>query len=299
MTQTLTMTLAKRITSTDLRTEGRTVERPVDEWIKFFEAGATVHRKEDGHVFIPAIFRAPMARVDACVEYMTALVLDLDHVNYGETLDVTGALKARKLTFWTYTTFSSQGPDNLSGRVVIPFANALAVRPEHWPEIWRHIVGQLGLGHTRIDQKCSNASRAYYLPCNNPVTYAHVAELWTPDVPQAFAERTRLTPPVIKGTASRAVLDAALADLERLGPAVEGQEGDAKTFRAAAIVTRDYALDTSDAMDLLLQWNRGNEPPWAPWQLEIKLENAQRYAKAAAGEARAVVEFAKGLRGKR
>lgn len=66
--------------------------------------------------------------------------------------------------------------------------------------------------------------------------------------------------------------------LEGMGYAVEGQGGDAKTYRAACVCL-ELGLTDSEAMALLEEWNRGCAPPWQPHELYKKLENAKLHGK--------------------
>lgn len=67
------------------------------------------------------------------------------------------------------------------------------------------------------------------------------------------------------------------AYLEKMGPAVEGQGADDRTYRACC-VARDFGLSREEAMEVLRVWNSHNPRPWSEKQLADKLENAFRYA---------------------
>lgn len=65
--------------------------------------------------------------------------------------------------------------------------------------------------------------------------------------------------------------------LETLGPAVQGQGGDAHTARAAWAVAVEFGLEEPVARRVLQDWDRGNRPPWQdtePEGLEGKLRSA-------------------------
>lgn len=65
--------------------------------------------------------------------------------------------------------------------------------------------------------------------------------------------------------------------LETLGPAVQGQGGDAHTARAAWAVAVEFGLEEPAARRVLWDWDRGNVPPWQdtePGGLEGKLRSA-------------------------
>lgn len=72
--------------------------------------------------------------------------------------------------------------------------------------------------------------------------------------------------------------------LEKADPAVEGDGGDAHTFRVAARV-RDLGVSEDTALGLMAAWNERCEPPWDPEELAIKVANAYRYAQNPEGSA--------------
>lgn len=76
--------------------------------------------------------------------------------------------------------------------------------------------------------------------------------------------------------------EAAAHALERLGPAVQGEAGDHRTFRAACIGD-DFGLTEQEFRPLLEAWNENCEPPWPPRQLERKLGSAHRNRKRPVG----------------
>lgn len=71
---------------------------------------------------------------------------------------------------------------------------------------------------------------------------------------------------------------AAAAELERLGPAREGDGGDRHTF-VCACVGEDFGLEPAEFQPLIEDWNSTCEPPWSPDELEKKLASARRNRK--------------------
>lgn len=113
---------------------------------------------------------------------------------------------------------------------------------------------------------------------------APVAEL-----PAWLAERLRKTRPrTVDPTALPKELDtvenveAARGYLSRAAPAVEGQNGNDRTFAVCAAV-RDYSLSFEMALDLLQPWNERCDPPWEDDDLRRILDNATRYRQNAVG----------------
>lgn len=80
-----------------------------------------------------------------------------------------------------------------------------------------------------------------------------------------------------------AVLRRARRYLDAVPPAVEGQGGDAHTYRVACILTHDFGLSAGDAYDLLRDWNQSCVPPWSDRELEQKIANALKYGSGAFG----------------
>lgn len=78
------------------------------------------------------------------------------------------------------------------------------------------------------------------------------------------------------------VHEAVIEELARLGPAVQGQGGDHRTF-IAACVGEDFGLSPQEFRPFFEQWNQGCEPPWSPRDLEKKLDSALRNRKRSAG----------------
>jgi hypothetical protein len=78
-------------------------------------------------------------------------------------------------------------------------------------------------------------------------------------------------------TPRAASVERARAYLAAMGPAIEGQGGDAHTFRAACLLVRDFALDDDAALALLLDWNATCVPPWTADELAAKVRNARSY----------------------
>jgi hypothetical protein len=89
------------------------------------------------------------------------------------------------------------------------------------------------------------------------------------------------TPPA--ATADR--YERGRAYLRAMGPAIEGNGGDAHTFRAACWLLNDLALDESDALMLLSEWNAGCCPPWTERELHEKVQHARRYGRHTVGAA--------------
>jgi P4 family phage/plasmid primase-like protien len=76
--------------------------------------------------------------------------------------------------------------------------------------------------------------------------------------------------------------------LEKRGPAISGQRGDEFTLTTASWMVREFALIDDDALELLLDWNQRNSPPWSEAELRVKIAHGRKYGKGAYGSALAV-----------
>ncbi len=66
--------------------------------------------------------------------------------------------------------------------------------------------------------------------------------------------------------------------LGRVPGAVAGEHGHNRTFHAACLLVRDFALDNEAAWPLLQEYNARCRPPWSAAELRHKLEDADRHA---------------------
>ena len=73
---------------------------------------------------------------------------------------------------------------------------------------------------------------------------------------------------------NRQVIERARKYLLRMPPAVSGSGGHNATFRAACVLIQGFALERSEAMALLAEWNASCQPPWSERELEHKIGDA-------------------------
>lgn len=151
--------------------------------------------------------------------------------------------------------------------------------------------GKLGLG---IDTRGENG---YVLaPGSGHVsggTYSVVLDVPIADIPGWLLERLKPSQAPAAATerpafpaASQAVLDAAQTALDHHGPAIQGDAGDLHTYRAAAILTHDFALTEDEAFPIFQRWNQDNQPPWSDSDLHAKLRGGLKYGTGAYGSRR-------------
>lgn len=77
--------------------------------------------------------------------------------------------------------------------------------------------------------------------------------------------------------------ERARAFLQRVDPAVAGQQGDLQTFRVCCRVVRGFDLSDDEAVRALSEWNARCEPPWSERELRQKVTNARRYGREPRG----------------
>ncbi len=68
----------------------------------------------------------------------------------------------------------------------------------------------------------------------------------------------------------------AMAYLEHVEPAVQGQNGSTRTLTAAAHVARGFALPPDHALAAMRDWNARCQPPWSDRELKRKIDEALR-----------------------
>lgn len=101
---------------------------------------------------------------------------------------------------------------------------------------------------------------------------------WLRPDPVVTVARPALNGPCIPRTDDlESRLTRGRAYLETMGGAIEGQGGDAHTYRAACWLVNDLDLCDSDALDLLHEWNATCSPPWTEGELMAKVSHARRY----------------------
>lgn len=88
-----------------------------------------------------------------------------------------------------------------------------------------------------------------------------------------------------------AIEKAAREKLKSFGPAVSGEAGNDKTYRACALIARGFQLAPEDALPLLLEWNKTCQPPWSDDELGELLGHALRYGKGGVGTDRFMAEM--------
>ncbi len=257
---------------------------------------------KDGPGWSPATFLPGTKRADENVLELHAMVFDVDKDAEGKPLSEDGAesagrrVRALKLDAVISTTHSHSPPDKSSLRVVIRLPRP--VSRADWRPLYRATAAMLGFP---VETKCENESRFWYWPSAPEGSPAEAIVLSGDalDVDTLLTTAPERVDPVRLPTealetdqppASPALLSKVLEHLARIGPAVEGQNGDAKTYQAAAIARFAYALSEQEAFDVLAMWNRTCQPPWSSDELWKKIQNAHSYAQGNFGEARSRFE---------
>ena len=97
---------------------------------------------------------------------------------------------------------------------------------------------------------------------------------------EPVSEPTQSTTPHPPATGN--VIDRARRYLEKIPPAVAGQEGHTATLIAAEHLVRGFSLSDDDALALLAEWNLSCEPAWTDGELRHKVKQAREQGKAVA-----------------
>jgi hypothetical protein len=97
------------------------------------------------------------------------------------------------------------------------------------------------------------------------------------DEPQA-ASGPRLRRPVpVPDLPREEAIRRAEAYVAKMPPAVSGQGGHNQTFAVACCLVRDFGLSVTEARPVLQVYNQRCEPPWEPWELDHKLDDADDF----------------------
>jgi len=97
-----------------------------------------------------------------------------------------------------------------------------------------------------------------------------------PEVPPVPLSRRRIAD-------SATSVERASLYLERVPPAVAGQQGDVRTFQVCCRLVRGFALTEDEALTALAAWNTRCQPPWTEAELRNKLRSARQYGREPVG----------------
>jgi Bifunctional DNA primase/polymerase, N-terminal len=115
---------------------------------------------------------------------------------------------------------------------------------------------------------------------------------WLPAAEQARATSSLVSHRTVAQTTARLTLpdddvfERAQQYVFAMGPAIEGSGGDAHTYKVAACLVIDWALNDSDALTIMARWNQHCSPPWELEDLERKIASAKATATGIPGRLR-------------
>ena len=118
------------------------------------------------------------------------------------------------------------------------------------------------------------------------IEYRCTERTYTPaDFPAPTTRPSSPSPMRVSGCARKTptVLDRVRRYVATLPPAIAGQHGDLHTFRVCCRLVRGFALEDSEALILLADWNTRCEPPWSEHELMDKIRRARRYGREPIG----------------
>lgn len=239
---------------------------------------------KDGPAWIPGELVGP--RCDANMKSVSALVLDFDELQRRDVERLWVVLSGRQGFAHTSASHTEEAP---KWRVVLPLVRAVA--GDAWRERWLAAVAWLGLkGRLKPDAAAKNPSRLYYLPTNlvdvTPNWHRLEGEALDIDSIPARPAFQAKAPALAMYWHSDDFVRQARNYLRKMGPAIEGVNGDDKTYQAACVVARDFALPEGQALELLREWNASCEPPWSEDELLAKIRHALRYGTSPMGARR-------------
>ena len=224
------------------------------------------------------------------VRAVSALVLDLDHLTEAEVGDAWARVAATGRACLLHTTHSHRPAlDDCCARLVLPLERDATI--EEYPALRAQIETEYGIS---ADPGTKDLGRLYFAPsapatADEALVEVQDGPLWPVPEGLALAPAPRELPeesgvPAAIPASLQTIADA-LGALMRHGPAVEGAHGDAHTFRAAAILRRDFGLSESDAWPLFSAWNSTCRPPWPEADLRAKLRGGLAYGTGGVGDA--------------
>lgn len=235
-------------------------------------------------------------RIDANVLEVHALGLDIDkRLVDGKAADINpvtaeaaiARIAELGLRAWIYSTHSATA-EKPSLRAIVALSRPVA--RADWRRFWHATTQWLGI---YVQTACQNEARFWYLPSapegaevlnltleGQPLDVDAILASAAPATPER--EKTAEKPFQPSETVEPWLVEQARAALRRHGPAVDGNEGDPRTYQAACIC-RDHGIPEEDALGLMLEWNATCQPPWDEGDLETKVRNAYRYAKGEEG----------------
>jgi replicative DNA helicase len=73
-----------------------------------------------------------------------------------------------------------------------------------------------------------------------------------------------------------AVVERAAKYVEKMPSAVSGEHGHVRTYHVACVLVKGFELSSDQAMSILKEFNARCDPPWSDYELQHKLDDAQK-----------------------
>jgi replicative DNA helicase len=73
-----------------------------------------------------------------------------------------------------------------------------------------------------------------------------------------------------------AVVERAAKYVEKMPSAISGENGHARTYHVACVLVKGFELSSDQAMSILKEFNARCDPPWSDYELQHKLDDAQK-----------------------
>jgi hypothetical protein len=113
-----------------------------------------IRAAKDGSAWSPATYKPGTRRAKANVEWVHAMVLDVDHVDLPYD-------QLAGLAWVAHTTHSHNPPDDPRWRVVIPLLRPVSGAEAVWSTYWLRARERFG---NAMDEACKDSSRLYFWP---------------------------------------------------------------------------------------------------------------------------------------
>jgi replicative DNA helicase len=73
-----------------------------------------------------------------------------------------------------------------------------------------------------------------------------------------------------------AVVERAAKYVEKMPSAISGENGHVRTYHVACVLVKGFELSSDQAMSILKEFNARCDPPWSDYELQHKLDDAQK-----------------------
>lgn len=109
--------------------------------------------------YSPAVYRPEAKRGNDGVAWITAGVIDLDHISTDQLLRACDWMAPYAGAIHSSYSDLADGPEDRCARIFMPFSRWIS--PEEWKLVWTEVVRQIGVP---VDEHTADPARIWYLP---------------------------------------------------------------------------------------------------------------------------------------